>query len=148
MVAVEGTVQKVEVSAEPQHVYEVALDLEAYPDWAGGVKSVLITEEDEHGRPAQADFVVDGMVKELSYTLAYDYNYDNGFAWTAIPNDDIRSLEGRYEFNALDEGGCEVVYALKVDPAFTVPGFLRRQAEKQIVGTALRGLKKRAEAGN
>jgi ribosome-associated toxin RatA of RatAB toxin-antitoxin module len=147
MVAVEGTVQKVEVSAEPQHVYEVALDLEAYPDWAGGVKSVLITEEDEHGRPAQADFVVDGMVKELSYTLAYDYNYDNGFAWTAIPNDDIRSLEGRYEFNALDEGGCEVVYALKVDPAFTVPGFLRRQAEKQIVGTALRGLKKRAEAG-
>lgn len=146
--AVEGTVQKVEVSAEVQHVYEVALDLEAYPDWAGGVKSVSITDEDEYGRPAQADFVVDGMVKELSYTLAYDYDYDNGFAWKAIPNDDIRSLEGRYEFNSLDEGGCEVVYALRVDPAFTVPGFLRRQAEKQIVGTALRGLKKRAEAGN
>lgn len=146
--AVEGTVQKVEVSAEPQHVYEVALDLEAYPEWAGGVKSVAITEEDEYGRPAQADFVVDGMVKELSYTLAYDYDYDNGFAWKAIPNSDIRSLEGRYEFNPLDEGGCEVVYALKVDPAFTVPGFLRRQAEKQIVGTALRGLKKRAEAKN
>ena len=144
--AVEGTVQKVEVSSEPQHVFEVALDLEAYPDWAGGVKSVLITEEDEYGRPAQADFVVDGMVKELSYTLAYDYDYDNGFAWKAIPNADIRSLEGRYEFNALEDGGCEVVYALKVDPAFTVPGFLRRQAEKQIVGTALRGLKKRAEA--
>jgi len=146
MVAVEGTVQKIEVSAEPQHVYEVALDLEAYPDWAGGVKSVSIAEEDEYGRPARADFVIDGMVKELSYTLVYDYDYDNGFAWKAIPNDDIRSLEGRYEFNSLDEGGCEVVYALKVDPAFTVPGFLRRQAEKQIVGTALRGLKKRSEA--
>jgi ribosome-associated toxin RatA of RatAB toxin-antitoxin module len=147
MVAVEGTVQKVEVSAEPQHVYEVALDLEAYPEWAGGVKSVSITEQDEYDRPVQADFVVDGMVKELAYTLDYDYNYDNGFAWVAVPNDDIRSLEGRYEFNPLDDGGCEVVYALKVDPAFTVPGFLRRQAEKQIVGTALRGLKKRAEAG-
>jgi len=146
LVAVEGTVQKVEVSADPQHVYEVALDLEAYPDWAGGVKSVAITAEDEYGRPATADFVVDGMVKELSYTLEYDYDYDNGFAWKAIPNSDIRSLEGRYEFNPLDDEGCEVVYALKVDPAFTVPGFLRRQAEKQIVGTALRGLKKRAEA--
>ena len=148
MVAVEGTVQRVEVSAEPQHVYEVALDLEAYPDWTGGVKSVTITEQDEYGRPTQADFIVDGMVKELSYTLDYDYNYDNGFAWKAIPNADIRSLEGRYEFNDLDGGGCEVVYALKVDPAFTVPGFLRRQAEKQIVGTALRGLKKRAEVAN
>ncbi len=146
MVAVEGTVQKVEVSAEPQHVYEVALDLEAYPEWAGGVKAVSIIEEDEYGRPAQAAFVVDGMVKELSYVLDYDYDYDNGFAWKAIPNDDIRLLEGRYEFNELEDGGCEVVYALRVEPAFTVPGFLRRQAEKQIVGTALRGLKKRAEA--
>ena len=76
----------------------------------------------------------------------YDYDFDNGFAWSAIPNDDIRSLEGRYEFNDLDDGCTEVVYALKVDPAFTVPGFLRKQAEKQIVGTALRGLKKQAEA--
>jgi len=144
-VAVEGTVQRVEVSTEPQHVYEVALDLEAYPEWAGGVRSVTVTEEDDYGRPSRADFVVDGMVKEISYTLAYDFDYDNGFAWQAVPNSDIRSLEGRYEFNEI-EGGTEVVYALKVDPAFTVPGFLRRQAEKQIVGTALRGLKKRAEA--
>lgn len=143
--AVEGTVQRVEVSAEPQHVYEVALDLEAYPEWAGGVKSVSITAEDEYGRPDRVDFVVDAMIKEVSYTLAYNYDYDNGFAWSAIPNEDIKSLEGRYEFNDLDEGGTEVVYALKVEPEFSVPGFLRRQAEKQIVGTALRGLKKRAE---
>ncbi|MEN8040334.1 MAG: SRPBCC family protein [Actinomycetota bacterium] len=141
---VEGTVQRVEVSAEPQHVYEVALDLEAYPEWAGGVKSVEVTSEDEYGRPATADFVIDGMIKEISYTLEYDYDHANGFAWTAIPNADLTALDGRYEFVEID-GGCEVVYALKVDPAFTVPGFLRKQAEKQIVGTALRGLKKRAE---
>jgi len=143
--AVEGTVQRVEVSAEPQHVYEVALDLEAYPEWAGGVKSVSITAEDEHGRPSSVDFIVDAMVREVSYTLTYDYDYDNGFAWSATPNEDIRSLEGRYEFNNLEGDETEVVYALKVEPAFSVPGFLRRQAEKQIVGTALRGLKKRAE---
>lgn len=141
---VEGTVQSVEVSATAQHVYEVALDLEAYTEWADGVKSVVITSEDENGRPATVDFVIEAMVKEMSYTLNYDYDYDNGFAWSAVPNSDLNSLEGRYEFNDID-GGCEVVYALKVAPAFTVPGFLRRQAEKQIVGTALRGLKKRAE---
>jgi len=143
--AVEGTVQRVEVSADPQHVYEVALDIEEYPSWAGGVRSVEITESDEYGRPVRADFVVDAMIKEVSYTLVYDYEYDNGFAWSAVPNDDIRSLQGRYEFNALEPDGTEVVYALRVDPAFTVPGFLRKQAERQIVGTALRGLKKRAE---
>ncbi len=143
--AVEGTVQRVEVSAVPQHVYEVALDLESYPVWAGGVKSVVIDDEDDYGRPARASFVVDAMVKEVAYTLVYDYDYDNGFAWTAEPNDDIRMLEGRYEFNEMDGGETEVVYALKIDPNFTLPGFLRKQAEKQIVGTALRGLKKQAE---
>ena len=143
--AVEGTVQRVEVSVAPQHVYDVALDLEAYPEWAGGVKSVSITEEDEHGRPSSAQFVIDAMIKEVSATFVYDYDYDNGFAWSAVPNEDIKSLQGRYEFNALEGSGTEVVYALKVEPGFSVPGFLRRQAEKQIVGTALRGLKKRAE---
>jgi hypothetical protein len=54
-------------------------------------------------------------------------------------------MEGSYQFNELEEGGTEVLYALKVEPAFTVPGFLRRQAEKQIVSNALRGLKKRSE---
>lgn len=143
--ATEGTVQRVEVSAEPQHIYEVALDIESYPEWADGVRSVSILEEDEYGRPLKADFVVDAMIKEVSYTLEYDFNFDNGFAWSAIPNDDIKSLEGRYEFNSLEEEGTEVVYALRISPGFTVPGFLRKQAEKQIVGTALRGLKKRAE---
>ncbi len=146
--AMEGTVQRIEVLADTQLVYEVALDLEAYTEWAGGVKSVAVTAEDEHGRPTTADFVVDAMIKEISYTLEYDYDMDSGFRWAAIPNDDIKALDGRYEFNTLEDGVTEVVYALRVDPAFTVPGFLRRQAEKQIVGTALRGLKKRAEEGS
>jgi hypothetical protein len=41
-----------------------------------------------------------------------------------------------------------VVYALTVETVFTIPGFIRRQAERQIVTTALRGLRKRvAETG-
>ena len=142
----EGTVQSIEVSAPPQLVYEVALDLEAYPDWVTGVKEVEIHDEDEHGRPLRVSFVADAMIKEISYTLIYRYDLDNGFSWSAEPGDDIRGMDGSYEFNSLDDGGTEVLYALKVDPAFVVPGFLRRQAEKQIVSSALRGLKKRAES--
>ena len=143
----EGTVQKIDVSADPQRVYDVALDLEDYPTWAAGVKSAEVLETDDQGRPTVADFTVDGMIKEISYTLEYDHEVDNGFAWAAVPNDDITMLEGSYEFNPLDDdGGTEVVYALRVEPTFKVPGFLRRQAEKQIVGTALRGLKHQAEA--
>ncbi len=144
----EGTVQSIEVSAPPQLVFEVALDLEAYPEWATGVKEVEVLEEDDHGRPTKVAFVADAMVKEISYTLVYHYEIDNGFSWSAEPGADIKAMDGSYEFNELNDGGTEVLYALKVEPAFTVPGFLRRQAEKQIVSSALRGLKKRAESAS
>lgn len=143
--AMEGTVQRIEVSADPQHIYEIALDLEAYPDWISGMKEVEVVEEDEHGRPVRVDFRADAMIKEISYTLLYSYEMENGFSWTAEPGSDIKAMDGSYEFNALEDGSTEVLYALRVDTAFSVPGFLRRQAEKQIVSSALRGLKKRAE---
>ena len=144
--AMEGTVQRIEVSAEPQHIYEIALDLEAYPDWISGMKEVEVVEEDEYGRPVRVDFRADAMIKEISYTLLYSYEMENGFSWTAEPGNDIKAMDGSYEFNALEDGSTEVLYALRVDTAFSVPGFLRRQAEKQIVSSALRGLKKRAES--
>ena len=144
--AMEGTVQSIEVSADAQTVYEVALDLDAYPEWATGVKEVEIEEEDEHGRPLRVSFVADAMIKEIAYTLLYRYDLENGFSWSAEPGTDIKAMEGSYRFNDLEDGGTDVLYALKVEPAFTVPGFLRRQAEKQIVSNALRGLKKRSES--
>lgn len=144
--SMEGTVQSIEVSAPPQTVYEVALDLEEYPQWVTGVKEVDILEEDEHERPLRVSFVADAMVKEIAYTLVYSYELPNGFSWHAEVGADINEMEGSYEFNELEDGSTEVLYALRVDPAFTLPGFLRRQAEKQIVSSALRGLKKRSEA--
>lgn len=144
--AMEGTVQSIEVSADAQEVYEVALDLDAYPEWATGVKEVEIHEEDEFGRPVRVSFVADAMIKEIAYTLLYRYDLDDGFSWSAEPGTDITAMEGSYRFMEMEDGGTDVLYALKVEPAFTVPGFLRRQAEKQIVSNALRGLKKRAES--
>lgn len=145
--AMEGTVQTIEISAPPDVVMAVAIDLEAYPQWVTGVKSVEVLERDDDDRAAKASFVADAMIKEISYTLLYSYELENGFSWTAEPGADIHAMDGSYTFNEIEGGGTEVVYGLRVDPAFKVPGFLRRQAEKTIVGTALRGLKRRVEDG-
>jgi uncharacterized membrane protein len=142
----EGTVQSIEVSAPAAQVFEIALDLDSYPQWATGVKQVDILEEDEEGRPGRVAFVTDAMIKEISYVLRYHYDLDDGFSWDAEPGSDIKAMDGSYRFNETESGATEVLYALRVEPAFTVPGFLRRQAEKQIVSSALRGLKKRAES--
>lgn len=141
----EGTVRSSETTAAPEVVFGVAADLAAYPDWATGVSAVEILESGEDGRPIRAKFEVDGFIKRITYELTYEYQYPKRMAWRAVPGEDIRDMEGYYEFRARDDGGTDIVYALRVEPAFVVPGFLRRQAEKQIVQAALRGLRRRAE---
>lgn len=142
----QGTVRTSEAAAEPEQVFAVATDLEAYPEWADGVTAVEVLETDADGRPKRARFEVDGFIKRISYELLYEYDPPHRIVWTAVPGPDIRSMEGYYEFTPKAGGGTEIVYALLVDPAFTVPGFLRRQAERQIVQAAIRGLRTRAEA--
>jgi len=141
---VEGTVRTSEASAPPETVFAVAANLAAYPQWATGVATVEVLETDSEGRAARARFEVDGFIKRITYELVYDYDAPRRISWRAVPGDDIRDMEGCYEFRPRD-GGTEIVYALRVEPAFVIPGFLRRQAEKQIVQAALRGLRRRAE---
>ena len=142
----EGTIRRSETTASPEAVFDVAADLAAYPEWTTGVASVDILEVDDSGLAVRARFELDGFIKRISYELLYEYARPLQISWSAVAGDDIEEMQGRYEFHARDGGGTEIVYALKVAPAFTVPGFLRQQAEKQIVTNALRGLRRRAEA--
>ena len=141
----EGTVQSIEIPASRDFIFEVLADLELYPEWITAMREVEILERDEDNRPKRARFLVDAMIKEIAYDLDYVHEPPLRMSWTAVPGDDIRQMIGSYELTELEGGETDVVYALMVEPEFTVPGFLRRQAEKQLIGTALRGLKKRVE---
>ena len=139
----EGTFQTLEIDAPAEALYDVVADIDAYPDWATGVKEVEVLERTPEGQVERARFVLEGFVKEIEYVLRYTHDRPNRLSWVAeADSKDVRMLEGSYSFSPVD-GATEVVYALSVEPSFTLPGFLRRQAEKQIVTTALRGLRKR-----
>jgi len=139
----EGTFQTLEIDAPAEALYDVAADIASYPEWATGVKEVEVLERTSDGLVERARFVVAGMVKEIEYVLRYAHDRPNVLSWVAEEDSkDVRMLEGSYTFTAVD-GATEVVYALTVEPNFKMPGFLRRQAENQIVTTALRGLRKR-----
>jgi uncharacterized membrane protein len=139
----EGTFQTLEIDAPAEALYDVAADIASYPEWATGVKEVEVLQRTSDGFVERARFVVAGMVKEIEYVLRYSHDRPNVLSWVAEEDSkDVRMLEGSYTFTAVD-GATEVVYALTVEPNFKMPGFLRRQAENQIVTTALRGLRKR-----
>jgi hypothetical protein len=107
------------------------------------VRDVEVLETDADGNVIRARFVVDAFIKEIEYVLRYTHNRPNSLSWSAEESSDVKMLEGSYTFNETDRG-TEVVYALTVEPNFKIPGFIRSQAERQIVTTALKGLRKRA----
>jgi len=143
----EGTFSTLEIDATPEDLYDVAADVAAYPDWASGVKEVEVLDVDGEGRVDRARFVLEGFVKEIEYVLGYTHDRPSRLSWVAEESDDLKMLEGSYLFAPTEDGATEVVYSLTVEPKFIIPGFIKRQAEKQIVTTALRGLRKRVAKG-
>lgn len=139
----EGTFSTLEIDANPEELYDAAADVEAYPEWASGVKEVEVLDVDDEGRVDRARFVLEGFVKEIEYVLKYTHDRPNLLSWVAEQSEDLKMLEGSYQFEPGEDGATEVVYSLTVEPNFILPGFIKRQAEKQIVTTALRGLRKR-----
>ncbi len=60
---------RVTVSASPDEVMDVIVDLASYPEWADGVKHVDVHETDDEGRPLEATFEVDAQVQRVTYRL-------------------------------------------------------------------------------
>lgn len=142
----DSTIQSIEIDAPPERAFAVAADVAAYPEWATGVRTTEVLETDDVGRVRRARFVVDGMVKEITYVLAYTYPDPLTMSWVAEPGPDLRVLEGSYTFRPLEGGRSEAVYALRADPTFALPGYVKNRAVRQIVGTALRGLRDRVQS--
>ncbi len=135
----------IDIEASAEEIFEIATDFETYPDWSPNIKEARIEERDEEELPTKVWFRIDAKIKVLSYTLDYDYSRaPESFSWT-LAGGDVKALEGSYTFDEFDDV-TEVRYELMIDPGFPVPGFLKKQAEKQIVRSALQDLKKRAES--
>ena len=140
------TFSTLEIDATPEDLYAVAADVAAYPEWASGVKEVEVLDTTEEGMVDRARFVLDIGIKEIEYVLQYTHDHPKVLSWTSAESKDLKTMEGSYQFSPVD-GATEVVYSLNVEPNFSFPGFLRRQAEKTIVTTALRGLRDRVAKG-
>ena len=134
------------INADKHAIMHVIADFEAYPEWSTAIKSVTIDEVGDDGRGTQATFTLDAGVLKDTYTLAYDWDGDDQVDWHLVKGRALKSQEGTYELNEV-ANGTEVTYRLAVDLNVPMLGMFKRKAEKVIMDTALKGLKKRVEAG-
>jgi ribosome-associated toxin RatA of RatAB toxin-antitoxin module len=136
------------IDASPGDVLDVIADFEAYPEWAGDVKQVRILAEEGDGWADQVEFTLDAGAIKDTYVLDYDWDViEDGtgvVSWHLVTAMVLKTMTGSY---ALAEEGdrTRVTYRLTVDVKIPMIGLLKRKAEKVIVDTALKGLKKRVE---
>ena len=142
----EQTTSSIVISADPAAVMAVIADFESYPVWAQGVKKAEPVEAGTDGRPDQVYFELDASPIKDAYTLAYDWSGDESVAWSLVEGKMLKAMDGAYLLEDRGDGGTEVTYRLKVDISIPMIGMLKRKAEKVIIDTALKGLKKRVES--
>ena len=145
----EQTEGSITIEAAASDVMDVILDYESYPKW-NDIESVKVLKKDSKGRGSEVQMHVKApVIGEVTYTLTYSYKAgDGGLSWTTKEIEGgIKDIKGEYALDELDEDETKVTYRMSLDLKMKVPGFIRKQGEKQIVDGALKGLKKRVEGG-
>ena len=138
------TTQSITIDAPPAAIMAVIGDFAAYPEWAASVKSAEVLSTGPDGRAEQVKFQLDaGPVKD-EYVLDYTWSGDERVDWSLVRATMQKSQQGSYVLVPRGES-TEVTYHLAVDLMIPMLGMLKRKAEKVIMDTALKELKKRVE---
>ncbi|MEV0681875.1 SRPBCC family protein [Actinosynnema sp. NPDC050436] len=136
--------QSIVIDAAPAKIVAVIADFAAYPEWADGVQRAEVLETGADDYAAQVRFNIDkGPIKD-EYVLAYDEWSPSRISWHLVKGQMQKSQEGRYVLSP-SGGSTEVTYTLSVQLVVPMIGLFRRKAEKLIMDTALKELKRRVE---
>ena len=133
------------IDAPPAEVMDVIADFAAYPQWAGFVKTAEVLSTGAGGRPDRARFIVDAGVLKTDYTLRYTYDGDERISWE-LESGSLKENTGSYVLTP-EGDGTHVTYSLTIDTGMPMLGMFKRKAEKVVMDTALKELKKRVEKG-
>ncbi len=137
------TSSRITIDATPEQVMAAIADFATYPDWIRGLRSAEVVEEVD-GVATQVHFELDATPIRDSYTLGYDWSVPGQVSWHLVQGKMLTEMDGTYSLTSVG-AGTEVTYHLAVDVAIPLIGMLKRKAEKVIIDTALKGLKKHVE---
>ena len=142
----DATSSSITIAAPPERVMAVIADFAAYPAWAEQINGVEVLKPGDGVRAERVRFTMDAGAIKDSYTLDYVWAPDGrSVRWTLVKGQIQKAQDGSYAL--ADKGGSTTVtYSLAVDLNIPMIGMLRRKAEKVIIDTALKGLKRRVEA--
>ena len=136
--------QSITVDAPAADVMAVIADFPSYPQWVAAAKKVEVVEAGDGGHARQVHFVLDAGAVKDDYVLEYTWEGDRKVSWTLVKGQMQKRNDGSYTLVEKD-GATEVTYSITIDLSIPMLGMIKRKAEKVILDTALKELKKRVE---
>ena len=140
------TSSSIVIAAEPAQDMDVIADFPRYPEWAQGMRTAEVTAEYPDGRAKDVYFEIEASPIKDSYTLTYDWKGNEAVEWSLVSGKMLKKLDGSYILEEQSGGRTQVTYVLAAELGIPMIGMLKRKAEKVIIDTALKGLKKRVES--
>ncbi len=141
------TAQTIYIDADPSTVMDVIADIASYPEWVNEYKDCEVLEADPGGYPKTARLVLDAAVLKDTMVLAYDWKQveAGSVEWTLVSSSLLRALNGAYRLSPKGSG-TDVTYELSGRPDHPDDRTAQAQGRARLTDTALKDLKKRAEA--
>jgi ribosome-associated toxin RatA of RatAB toxin-antitoxin module len=137
--------QSIVIDAPAAAVMAVIADFPAYPTWVAAAQRVEVVETGPDGRARRVHFVLDAGAVKDDYVLDYTWDDDRRVDWTLVQGQMQKRQDGSYVLT--ESGGATTVsYTISIDLSIPMLGLIKRRAEKVILDTALKELKKRVEA--
>jgi ribosome-associated toxin RatA of RatAB toxin-antitoxin module len=139
-----------EIHAPIDDVWALVEDVEAAPEWQGGLKAVRSLERDDQGRAILCEADTDAKVRSVKSTVRFTYDGPSRLSWTQEKGE-LKSADGSWELEDLGGERTRATYRLEVDPGrmlgLLIRGPLVDLLRDMLVSARAGELKQRIESG-
>jgi ribosome-associated toxin RatA of RatAB toxin-antitoxin module len=117
------------IDAPLQAVWAVVEDVLTAPQWQGGLDGMSALEHDQRGRATLVETESDIKVRRVKARVRFDYSgAPERLSWSQEQGD-MKSVEGAWELEELDDGHTRATFRLDADPGRVLGLLIRGPVE-------------------
>lgn len=119
----------IEIDAPLDEVWAVVEDVLTAPEWQGGLDAMSALEHDGEGRATLVETESDIKVRRVKARVRFDYaDAPERLTWSQEQGD-MKSVEGSWELEQVEEGITRATFALDADPGRMLGMLIRGPVE-------------------
>jgi carbon monoxide dehydrogenase subunit G len=124
--------ESADIDAPLDRVWKIVANVEAAPQWQGGLDEMRALEHDGEGRATRCETETDAKVRKIKTIVRFDYSgAPHKLAWTQEKGD-LKSVQGSWELEDLGDGRTRATYAVDIDTGRMIGMIVRGPVEERM----------------